>query len=57
MIGTIEGKLNGGKLTLEIGLDKLGQVSRTGKSKIHASTGGFLDVEGYSVNMNIIKKI
>jgi len=62
MIGNIEVKEDGkdGKVLLELTLSKGGQLSKTGKSKIYASTTGFIEVKlvdgVYLLNLNLIKK-
>ena len=51
-------KIEGDVLKLELPLDKEGQLSGSGKSKVHFTTHGFANVPGSDMRMsiNIISK-
>ena len=56
----IQQKLNGNVLTVTINLDGNGHISRTGKSKVIASTEGNVSVEGrpeIKLGINVYKGI
>ena len=56
MIGTIETTIdNKGKIVITI-TPGPGQESKTGKSKVYASTQGFIQADKYSLNLNLIAK-
>ena len=55
MIGTIETTAEKGKIIITI-TPGPGQQSKTGKSKVYASTQGFVQAGTYSLNLNLISK-
>ena len=55
MIGKIETVSDKGKLIITI-TPGPGQESKTGKSKVYASTQGFIQADKYSLNLNLISK-
>ena len=55
MIGKIDIATDKGKLIIMI-TPGPGQQSKTGKSKVYASTQGFVQVDKYSLNLNLIAK-
>jgi len=44
------------KLTLEVDLKELGQLSKSGKSFVIASTHGFTWTKDLGISLNVIKK-
>ena len=53
----VETKVNGNILTITVDLSKDFGPSKTGKTKIVASTGGFIEVApGKVMNLNVNKK-
>ena len=55
MIGTIETTTDGKKIVITI-TPGTGTISKTGKSKVYASTQGFIQADKYSLNLNLIAK-
>ena len=56
MIGTIEVTTEKGKIIIMI-TPGPGTISKTGKSKVYASTQGFIQADKYSLNLNLIAKL
>lgn len=53
----VEYRVEGNKLTIEVDLTKDFGPSKSGKTKVVASTGGFVLLEnGISVGLNVVKK-
>ncbi len=44
-----------GEVTIKFPVDPVGELSSTGKSMVVATTGGFIDVGGYRINLTVIK--
>jgi hypothetical protein len=46
------------KVVLEFEIDENGRPSKTGKTKVHYTTGGFdyASLKGYGINLNVISK-
>lgn len=56
MIGQISTQERDGKVIITIDTDPNGVLSKSGKSKVYASTQGFVSVGEYQLNLNLIKK-
>ena len=49
-------KIENGHLILDAEIDKVGQPSASGKSVLHYSTGGFVDIgDGYRLTVTLIR--
>lgn len=56
MIGQVNTQERDGKIVITIDPDPKGVLSRSGKSKVHASTQGFISAGDYQLNLNLIRK-
>jgi hypothetical protein len=52
----VEATVKDGKLTLVIDLSVEGQPSASGKTKVIATTNGFVNISGVLVGLNVCRK-